>query len=458
MKKKTAHDDKAPAAKRSGRILAVIDPKLREEFLANAREILGGELVYASEIEGSGDFMKRTQGLNVYFPNLHIVSVADALTDRARKFFTVVAPDQIRRSSASPSYKALGTPPSPSQDPSPSQEPSPSKVPSPSQDESQARSLSQPQSASSPTPPPAPQAPQAAQAPQCYADDDQSSWGIKATQHAFGMKGEGVKVGLLDSGMDFDHETFRGRAAGFPRRSFVTTPAEYDEYGHGTACASIICGLPEIPSGRKIGIAPAVELVVAKIFDVEEESEDTRTLAALDWALSMGCSIISMSIGQPVDASNGPDVLFEAAAEAATRINKAVLIAGAGNDSLRSGSIKAVNHPANCPSVVAVAAVDECLKVANFSNGQVPPKGGEINLAAPGVMVRVARQRAQVNRYIFRNGTSFAVPFVAGTAALWLQAFPSMGGAPLRAKLKESAMSLSAQLPTDVGDGLVRGP
>src|SRR5688500_16888421 len=105
MKKKSDHGDKAPAAKRSGRILAVLDPKLREEFLANAREILGGDLVYASEIEGDGDFSKRAQGLNIYFPNLHIVSLADVMTDRARKFFTVVAPEQIRRSPASPSYK-----------------------------------------------------------------------------------------------------------------------------------------------------------------------------------------------------------------------------------------------------------------------------------------------------------------------------------------------------------------
>jgi subtilisin len=408
MENKTAKDGKGSAAKRSARILAVIDPKRREEFLANAKEILGNDLVYVSSIEGNGDFTERTRGLNLYFSRLNIVSLADGLTDRARQYFTAIELEQVRRSPASPSWRAFDASP---------------------------------------------------EAAQCLQDDAKSSWGIKATQRGFGLTGEGVKVALLDSGMDFDHEAFRGRAAGFPRRSFVTPPAEFDEFGHGTGCASIICGLPETANGRRIGIAPAVDLVVAKIFDEEEESPDTRTLAAIEWALSMGCSIISMSIGEAVDPNNGPDAFFEAAAEAAMRVDKAVLIAGAGNDSLRSGgNIKAVNHPANCPSVVAVAAVDECLKVANFSNGELPPKGGEINLAAPGVMVRVARQRAQVDRYVFRDGTSFAVPFVSGTAALWLQALPGIAGAQLRQKLKDSAKPLPPQLSKDVGDGLVQGP
>jgi subtilisin len=114
-----------------------------------------------------------------------------------------------------------------------------------------------------------------------------------------------------------------------------------------------------------------------------------------------------------------------------------------------------VGHPANCPSIVAVAALDPELGVAPFSNGGVNPQGGEIDIAAPGVKVRSTWPRPQLYHTI--SGTSMATPHVAGITALWAEANPGVRGVALRDLVLRHAQGMS--LPaTDVGAGLVQAP
>jgi subtilisin family serine protease len=397
-----------PGSNPQGRYLGVLDPKLKDEFVRRSNEILANELINSSALDGSGDFLADPRSRCVLFEKLDVVAIDGGLKNGWDRFFTHLEPERTRRAPTPSVGLAMET----------------------------------------------------TKSTVCFRDQDDRTWGLQATAtDEPALTDRKIKVGILDSGLDFTHEAFRGRASSFTRRSFVASPVEIDEIGHGTACASVLCGQPNPQTKQRIGVAPEVDLVVAKIFDVQKVSPDVRTLAALDWALAQGCSIISMSIGDQILPSGEFSGVFEAAALAAIR-QKVLLVAGAGNNSRRSMSIfEPVDHPANCPSIMAVGALDRCLDVAEFSNRSLMGNGGEINLAAPGRSIRVASAHAVRERYMLKHGTSLAVPFVAGIAALWQQSDAKLTGQSLWNKLVATAKPLRAGISgDDVGKGLVQAP
>ena len=161
-----------------------------------------------------------------------------------------------------------------------------------------------------------------------------------------------------------------------------------------------------------------------------------------------------MSLGSSVAAGDAYSQVFEAVAQRALEAGS-LIVAAAGNDSRRPVYIAPVGHPANCPSILAVAALDEVLDVAPFSCGGLEPDGGEVNLAAPGVNIWSAWPMPKP--YHLSSGTSMATPFVAGVAALYVEADPSARGAALGERLAREAKELT--LPVrDVGAGLIQAP
>jgi subtilisin family serine protease len=164
------------------------------------------------------------------------------------------------------------------------------------------------------------------------------------------------------------------------------------------------------------------------------------------------CRVVSFSIGGEPDPRY--DKTFE---RIARRVLDAgtLIVAAAGNESRRSrGVIRPVCHPANCPSIMAVAAVDQDLRVADFSNRGSEPEGGQIDIAGPGVDVLSAWPP---DGYELSDGTSMATPHVAGIAALYAEARPKMTARDLWSVIVQEARRLEAP-SADVGAGLVQAP
>ena len=114
-----------------------------------------------------------------------------------------------------------------------------------------------------------------------------------------------------------------------------------------------------------------------------------------------------------------------------------------------------MSHPANCQSILAIAALDAQMALADFSNAGLNPDGGQVDLAAPGVRVRSAWPMPRRFRTI--SGTSMATPHVAGIAALLAEANPKASAAELKNLLTSTARRLPLA-SSDVGSGLVQAP
>jgi len=285
------------------------------------------------------------------------------------------------------------------------------------------------------------------------ADVTVSTWGLQLTGAAVSAyTGAGVRLAILDTGLDLQHPDFDGRA--IVARSFVDGADAHDGNGHGTHCAGIAMGPRHPREPPRYGVAGEAGMYIGKVLGDEGGGADGEVLDGINWAVENGCHIISMSLGSAVQPDQGYSCIFEEVARRAMAAGT-IMIAAAGNDSRRPEWIAPVSHPANCPSIIAVAAVDEHMEIAPFSCGGLVGDGGEVDIAAPGVSIESSWLVPQLRRAI--SGTSMAAPFVAGIAALFAQSRPDARGRHLIDLLIAQARPLA--LPTrDVGAGLVQSP
>jgi subtilisin family serine protease len=248
--------------------------------------------------------------------------------------------------------------------------------------------------------------------------------------------GAGMRVAVLDTGMDLRHPDFAGRA--FMTRTFVGQPVQ-DLHGHGTHCIGTSSG-PKAPPGTtpRYGIAFGAKIFVGKVLTNSGSGTGAGVLAGMNWAIANRCEVISMSLGSQTPVQSA----YTNAGAAALR-NGCLIVAAAGNAGSNTGA------PANSPTIMSVASLDPTLSPSSFSNF------GKIEIAAPGRDVFSSWPRP--TRYKTISGTSMATPHVAGCAALWAQSSSTLRGMTLWRRLQASARRLPFPA-SRVGSGLVQAP
>jgi subtilisin family serine protease len=312
-----------------------------------------------------------------------------------------------------------------------------------------------------------------------------STWGIKAVgadQSPF--NGEGIVVAVLDTGIDPGHAAFAGM--NLVQRNFTTGPVD-DVHGHGTHCAGTIFGRDV--NGTRIGVARGVSKgVIGKILGPGGGGTDVL-LDAIEWAISEGANVISMSLGidfpgfvaslqndhhvppelatsMALEGYRANVLLFERLASliVARTLNTGtpcIIVAAAGNESQRDVDPDfqiAVSPPAVSEGIISVAAFGnddpQGFTIATFSNT------GAI-LGGPGVGVLSSQRGGGLTA---KNGTSMATPHVAGVAALWADkmAKANQFRTPQFANRVLGCPTLDGFRPgfaaRDVGSGMIQAP
>jgi subtilisin len=283
-------------------------------------------------------------------------------------------------------------------------------------------------------------------------DETTYTWGLRAVRATRSKAtGTGVRVAVLDTGLDLKHPDLAGRT--ITTRSFVQGEEAQDGHGHGTHCVGTSCGPRQPKTAPGYGVAYEAEIYAGKVLSNGGSGADGGILAGIAWAIASGCRVVSMSLGAATQPGDPYSRIYERVASRALA-RGTLIIAAAGNESDRGQRVIApVGHPANCPSILAVGALDARGRIADFSCGTMDAIGA-VDLVGPGV--NVYSTWPMPTRYKRISGTSMATPHAAGVAALVAQA-TGASGYELWTRLVQTALRLPLS-STDVGAGLVQAP
>ncbi|MEO3820311.1 S8 family serine peptidase [Plantactinospora sp. B24E8] len=275
-------------------------------------------------------------------------------------------------------------------------------------------------------------------------DESVSQIGAPAAWAA-GYDGSGVKLAVLDSGVDTDHPDFAGRIGAAV--NFTDAADAEDHNGHGTHVASTAAGTGAASDGRYRGVAPGVELLSGKVLDDRGSGFDSGIIAGMQWAVDQGADVVSMSLGQYVGANVD---LKEAALEQLSATSDTLFVVAAGNAGPNDGIL---GSPGTADAALTVGAVDGADRLAPFSSRGPRVRDGGIkpDVTAPGVDITAALPGGG---YGTMSGTSMATPHVSGAAALLAQARPDWTGQQLKSVLVSSARP-GGHTPYQQGSGRI---
>ncbi len=294
-----------------------------------------------------------------------------------------------------------------------------------------------------------------------FPDAGSGDWGLAAIRapaawSAFGLRGAGVSVGTIDTGVNAGNPDLAGKVIAW--RDFVgTSPTPIDDNGHGTHTAGTIAG--GAAGGAPIGVAPEARLIVARAMGASGVGSGSALLAAAEWMTDPDGNPATADqpgiVNNSWSASTANDTWFRPMIRRWLELG-IVPVFAAGNTGPGAGSI---GSPAGYPEAIAVGAIDSDDSVPGFSSrgpivwqnpdGLGPAAGTVLakpDLVAPGVGV-VSSVGAG---YLTYSGTSMAAPHVAGVAALVRQANPGLPPAAVADILRASAVDLGAPGPDPI--------
>lgn len=260
-----------------------------------------------------------------------------------------------------------------------------------------------------------------------------------------GYTGTGIKVAVLDTGINYSHADLGGGFGSNYRvidgYDFVNEDADpIDDNGHGTHVTGTAAA-----NGTIKGVAPNATLLAVKVLNSSGSGTTSDIIAGIDWSATKGADIITMSLGgfsQPNDEFASPITIV---ADAAVDKGVVVVIA-AGNDGPGTGVI---NHLATGKKVITVGASNSSATVtisddtiATFSS-RGPSAFGRLDpeVVAPGVSIN---STSYTGGYALMSGTSMATPHVSGAAALLMEKNASLTPADVRRILMHTAGNLTS--------------
>lgn len=203
-------------------------------------------------------------------------------------------------------------------------------------------------------------------------------------------KGKGVKIAILDTGLDEKWAIPTKFRMNMQRKKDPTA----DDRGHGTMVAGIV-----------YNIAPEAELYIFKVLDERGHGSVSNIMDGITGAINIGCDIVCLSLG---GVGTMPEGFFAKLDEA--RRAGIVLIAPSGNS-----GVHGIEYPARREDVWAVGGIDEDFKRAEFSN-----YGAELDFVAPSTNIQSSFLDG---KYAIDSGTSFSCPMIVGMLACVMSYF-----------------------------------
>lgn len=265
-----------------------------------------------------------------------------------------------------------------------------------------------------------------------------------------GLTGAGVRVAVLDTGVDASHPDLTGRVA--VAENFTDSPHATDRNGHGTHVASLIAGTGVASAQTRRGVAFEASLLAGKVLGDDGVGQFSDIIAGMEWAVAQGARVVNMSLSSP-GPSNGKDPLSLAVAALS---DKALFVVSAGNNGPKATTIGA---PGASDAALTVGAVDRRDRLAAFSSRG--PRFGDYgikpDLVAPGVDIIAARAAGtQLGdpvgaHYVRLSGTSMAAPHASGGAALVAQEHPHWTGQEIKSALMGTAAAVGGAFEAGSG-------
>jgi subtilisin len=275
---------------------------------------------------------------------------------------------------------------------------------------------------------------------------ERSFLNLKAKQPST-LAGKGVKVAVIDSGVDMDHPDLVVKGGkcvldlSIDPKACKNSYDDDDKDGHGTHVAGIIGALDN--GIGTIGVAPGAEIYAVKALDSAGIGSTTTMMAGIEWAIKNKMDIINLSLSAP-DIDYGIKAMIDKAHGSGI-----VVVAAAGNVGLADGSGDNVEFPAKLANVIAVSATNRSNQRIAFSS-----TGPEVDFAAPGDAIY---STLPGGGYGYMSGTSMAAPHVTGMIALYMEKYPSASASYIRSLLEWNARDLGAEGKDRIyGEGLVQ--